>query len=203
MYVYVEFRINCVNSNLIIEFLQEEITGNVTLLDPSEHLRPEPVYAGKLKNEFRNYEINSEDPIKERVRRTYEQMHTNQTVEFVKCKREQEKSIAYSTYRIMYRGISRDFSSSHARMASVQQVPDDDKGCPVETQQSCGRERSGHQFAQYHSRVSDRGVHQGEAPGPRLVPSHRFNPRLGQGNVLYTRGSLSLGSKNCKNCSRL
>jgi len=55
------------------------------LLDPSEQLRPEPVYAGKLQSEFRNYEEDSEDPIKERVRRTYEEMHTNQTVEFVKC----------------------------------------------------------------------------------------------------------------------
>lgn len=56
------------------------------LLDPSEQFRPEPIYSGKLQSEFRNFEEDSEDPIKERVRKTYEQMHSNQTVEFVKSR---------------------------------------------------------------------------------------------------------------------
>jgi inositol oxygenase len=64
----------------------KKISKCPAVLDPSEHLRPEPVYAGKLKNEFRNYEINPENLIQERVRKTYEEMHTHQTVEFVKCK---------------------------------------------------------------------------------------------------------------------
>lgn len=55
------------------------------LLDPSDKLRPESIYAGKLQSEFRNYEEDDEDPIKNRVRKTYEKMHTNQTVEFVRC----------------------------------------------------------------------------------------------------------------------
>lgn len=36
---------------------------------------------------FRDYSEDVEDPVKERVRRTYDLMHTNQTVEFVKGKR--------------------------------------------------------------------------------------------------------------------
>jgi len=66
-----------------IHFLQQQ--NHIVLLDPSEQLRPEPIYAGKLQSEFRNYDEDPEDPIKERVRKTYEEMHTNQTVEFVKC----------------------------------------------------------------------------------------------------------------------
>ncbi|KAG7206981.1 hypothetical protein KM043_000872 [Ampulex compressa] len=57
--------------------------GQRSILDPSEKLRPEAIYAGKLENEFRNYSENDADPIKERVRNTYQKMHTNQTVEFV------------------------------------------------------------------------------------------------------------------------
>ncbi|XP_011055093.1 PREDICTED: inositol oxygenase [Acromyrmex echinatior] len=64
----------------------EQIRGYTTLLDPSEQLRPEPIYAGKLQSEFRNFDEESEDPIKQRVRKTYELMHTNQTVEFVKSR---------------------------------------------------------------------------------------------------------------------
>ncbi|KAG5319223.1 MIOX oxygenase, partial [Pseudoatta argentina] len=67
-------------------FQQKQIRGYTTLLDPSEQLRPEPIYAGKLQSEFRNFDEESEDPIKQRVRKTYELMHTNQTVEFVKSR---------------------------------------------------------------------------------------------------------------------
>ncbi|XP_015603478.1 inositol oxygenase isoform X2 [Cephus cinctus] len=58
----------------------------MSLLDPSEQLRPEQVYEGKLANQFRDYSVDPNDPIKERVRRTYHNMHTNQTVEFVRSR---------------------------------------------------------------------------------------------------------------------
>lgn len=66
-----------------IDLLQQQ--NHATLLDPSEQFRPESIYAGKLQSNFRNFEEDFEDPIKERVRKTYEMMHSNQTVEFVKC----------------------------------------------------------------------------------------------------------------------
>lgn len=56
-----------------------------TILDPSDKYRPETVYAGKLEGEFRDFSEDPTDPVKERVRKTYEKMHANQTVEFVKC----------------------------------------------------------------------------------------------------------------------
>ncbi|XP_035742020.1 inositol oxygenase-like [Vespa mandarinia] len=63
--------------------LRDQVTS---IIDPSEKLRPEPVYDGKLKSNFRNYIIDPTDEIKERVRKTYENMHTNQTVEFVRSR---------------------------------------------------------------------------------------------------------------------
>lgn len=57
-----------------------------SIFDPSELLRPEPVYSGKLQSEFRNFEEDTSDPIKERVRKTYYNMHTNQTVDFVRSR---------------------------------------------------------------------------------------------------------------------
>ncbi|XP_043489389.1 inositol oxygenase [Polistes fuscatus] len=57
-----------------------------SIIDPSEKFRPEPIYAGKLKSEFRNFSVDPADEIKERVRQTYENMHTNQTVEFVRSR---------------------------------------------------------------------------------------------------------------------
>lgn len=57
-----------------------------SLLDPSDKLRPEPIFAGKLKSEFRNYDEDADDPIKERVRKTYLHMHTYQTVDFVRSR---------------------------------------------------------------------------------------------------------------------
>ncbi|KAF5297026.1 hypothetical protein FQA39_LY12240 [Lamprigera yunnana] len=63
-------------------------TKTIELLDPSELLRPEPTFANRPLAQFRDYSIDENDPVKERVRRTYENMHTHQTVAFVKEKRE-------------------------------------------------------------------------------------------------------------------
>ena len=63
---------------------QNGVHEKILYLDPSEHLRPEKSFADKPLNAFRDYSIDSSDPIKERVRLTYEMMHTNQTVEFVR-----------------------------------------------------------------------------------------------------------------------
>jgi len=52
------------------------------LLDPSELYRPE-LSAGKDVCEFRDFSIDENDPIKERVRQTYQEMHTHQTVDYV------------------------------------------------------------------------------------------------------------------------
>ncbi|XP_017878200.1 inositol oxygenase [Ceratina calcarata] len=57
-----------------------------TILDPSDKYRPESVYSGKSESQFRNYAVDSADPVKERVRKTYQMMHTNQTVEFVRSR---------------------------------------------------------------------------------------------------------------------
>ncbi|CAG9767756.1 unnamed protein product [Ceutorhynchus assimilis] len=69
----------------------------VHIIDPSELLRPEPKFATKDINAFRDYTINDEDPIQERVRKTYLEMHTNQTVDFVKAKR--DKWFKYDTFK--------------------------------------------------------------------------------------------------------
>lgn len=49
-------------------------------------MRPEPTFADKNPSKFRDYSIDTTDPLKERVRQTYRQMHLNQTVDFVKGK---------------------------------------------------------------------------------------------------------------------
>lgn len=54
------------------------------VIDPSELLRPEPNFVTKGISQFRDYTIDENDPLKERVRRTYREMHLNQTVDFVK-----------------------------------------------------------------------------------------------------------------------
>lgn len=56
----------------------------VSIIDPSELLRPEKKFASKNLNAFRDYTVNPDDPIQERVRQTYLEMHTKQTVDFVK-----------------------------------------------------------------------------------------------------------------------
>lgn len=54
------------------------------MIDPSELLRPEPLFAQKPVAQFRDYTVDEDDPLKERVRKTYHEMHTKQTVDFVK-----------------------------------------------------------------------------------------------------------------------
>lgn len=56
----------------------------VLMLDPSEHFRPET--NGKAVEEFRKYSEEEEDYIQQRVKRTYYQMHKNQTVDFVRSR---------------------------------------------------------------------------------------------------------------------
>lgn len=57
---------------------------SVGMIDPSLLLRPEKVYDDKPVTAFRDYSVDDEDPIKQRVRRTYYTMHTHTTVDFVK-----------------------------------------------------------------------------------------------------------------------
>lgn len=59
---------------------------SVMMIDPSELLRPEAEFANKELTQFRDYSVDLNDPLKERVRQTYRQMHLNQTVDFVKGK---------------------------------------------------------------------------------------------------------------------
>lgn len=56
--------------------------------DPSALLRPEATFALKPVAKFRDYTIDPNDPIKERVRQTYKEMHTRQTVGFVQGRME-------------------------------------------------------------------------------------------------------------------
>lgn len=67
---------------MIVTKLQEIIS----YIDPSELHRPE--FADKDVEKFRDYHIDENDPIQQRVRRTYRTMHLNQTVEFVKGRHE-------------------------------------------------------------------------------------------------------------------
>ncbi|KAF7284046.1 hypothetical protein GWI33_022665 [Rhynchophorus ferrugineus] len=69
----------------------------VNMIDPSELLRPETKFAQKELTAFRNYAIDQEDPIQERVRKTYLDMHTYQTVDFVKSKI--EKWCKFDTFK--------------------------------------------------------------------------------------------------------
>ncbi|XP_046964292.1 inositol oxygenase-like [Vanessa cardui] len=62
--------------------------NTISMLDPSLLLRPEKVYDGKPLEAFRDYSVDDKDPIKERVCKTYYDMHTNMTVDFVKGKME-------------------------------------------------------------------------------------------------------------------
>ena len=54
------------------------------MLDVSELLRPEPSFTTKPVGQYRDFSIDYNDPIKERVRKLYVEMHTNQTFDFVK-----------------------------------------------------------------------------------------------------------------------
>nr|XP_026494490.1 inositol oxygenase-like [Vanessa tameamea] len=60
--------------------------NTISMIDPSLLLRPEKVYDGKPLEAFRDYSVDDKDPIKERVCKTYYDMHTNMTVDFVKGK---------------------------------------------------------------------------------------------------------------------
>lgn len=70
-------------------FLQKK--KEISLIDPSQLLRPEPVFNDKPLEAFRDYTVDDDDPIKARVRKTYYDMHTNVTVELVKRKYEKER----------------------------------------------------------------------------------------------------------------
>lgn len=47
-------------------------------------MRPELAFADKPIGRFRDYSVDENDPIKERVRKLYKELHTNQTVAYVK-----------------------------------------------------------------------------------------------------------------------
>jgi len=67
-----------------MRLLVEKIEDHPSLLDTSELLRPEECL--KEKEAFRDY--TKDDPIGARVKKTYYDMHSNQTVDFVKSKHE-------------------------------------------------------------------------------------------------------------------
>lgn len=53
-------------------------------MDPSDIYRPDiATYATKDLDQFRDYTVVEDDPVMERVRKTYAKMHRNQTVAFV------------------------------------------------------------------------------------------------------------------------
>lgn len=53
-------------------------------MDPSDIYRPDiATYAKKDLDQFRDYSVVEDDPVKERVRQTYAKMHRIQTVAFV------------------------------------------------------------------------------------------------------------------------
>uniref|UniRef100_A0A182YIC0 Inositol oxygenase n=1 Tax=Anopheles stephensi TaxID=30069 RepID=A0A182YIC0_ANOST len=62
----------------------DDVVLRPNVLDVSELLRPEPKFVDKEVSKFRDYTVDENDPLKERVRRTYKLMHTHQTVDFVK-----------------------------------------------------------------------------------------------------------------------
>ncbi|KFB42133.1 AGAP003635-PA-like protein [Anopheles sinensis] len=65
-------------------FLLLHLRQHPNVLDVSELMRPEPKFVDKEVSKFRDYTVDENDPLKERVRRTYKLMHTHQTVDFVK-----------------------------------------------------------------------------------------------------------------------
>lgn len=81
----------------------QEHHKTIDLIDPSELLRPEAKKEvdGKPLAKFRDYTIDRDDPLKERVRQTYRQMHLNQTVEFVKKQR--SKWLQFNTFQATIR----------------------------------------------------------------------------------------------------
>lgn len=72
--------------------------------------RPEPDFTEKGLLKFRDYSIDDNDPLRERVRRTYREMHLNQTVDFVKREcRQYFIKITYSYQHINYVYLSVKF----------------------------------------------------------------------------------------------
>lgn len=75
-----------------------EDSSTVVMLDPSEHFRPEN---GKEVDEFRRYSEEEEDYIQRRVKRTYYEMHKNQTVDFVRSRMAKWKRFNHAELTIM------------------------------------------------------------------------------------------------------
>lgn len=76
-----------ISTSLITEnILLQSLAERVELFDPSELLRPEVTFAKKDVALFRDYTVDENDPVKERVRKTYRNMHLNMTVSFVQGK---------------------------------------------------------------------------------------------------------------------
>lgn len=73
------------------------VPNKVKLLDVSELWRPEAEFASKPVSNYRDYTIDEDDPIQQRVRQTYDEMHTNQTVDFVQAKR--NKWLKFDTFK--------------------------------------------------------------------------------------------------------
>jgi len=73
----------------------------IELIDPSELLRPEATFSEKNVSKFRDYSIDITNPLKERVRQTYRLMHKNQTVDFVKGRR--ERWLKFNTFKATIR----------------------------------------------------------------------------------------------------
>jgi inositol oxygenase len=73
---------------IISSNMATKVETPIPMIDPSQMFRPEPIFNDKPIEAFRDYTIDPNDPIKERVRRTYYTMHTNVTFDFVKAKRE-------------------------------------------------------------------------------------------------------------------
>lgn len=61
------------------------LSPSILMLDPSEIFRPELVEI-ESNWQFRNFSSNSDDPLMQTVNQTYKDMHTNQTVDFVREK---------------------------------------------------------------------------------------------------------------------
>ncbi|CAH0391263.1 unnamed protein product [Bemisia tabaci] len=71
--------------------------GRVAILDVSELLRPEAEFASKPVGHYRDYSTDEDDPIKKRVHQTYTEMHTYQTVDFVRGKH--ERWLKFNTFK--------------------------------------------------------------------------------------------------------
>ncbi|XP_059490424.1 inositol oxygenase [Neocloeon triangulifer] len=73
------------------------VLQKVSVLDPSELLRPEIEFAAKEKSKFRDYTVAPDNVHMERVFQTYSLMHNHQTVDFVKSKI--EKWTKFNTFK--------------------------------------------------------------------------------------------------------